>query len=86
MMNRRLMPAPWGPMGDQWHPQIRPELPPCPHVRCEAPSSSNPRKDGWLLEEMAHGRWKAPPAPPTSLDPYRTGAGMAELIKAEFQV
>ena len=50
-----------GTKGNQWHPQIRPELPPCPHVRCEAPSSSNPRKDVWLLEEM--GTWEVEGSP-----------------------
>ena len=30
--------------------------------------------------------WEAPPTTLTALDSYRTRAGMAELIKAEFQV
>lgn len=58
-----------------------------PDVKCEGPSSSPPRKESRLLEEDGMwGGWEAPPATPKPLDSYRTGAGVGELIKAEFQV
>lgn len=45
-----------------------------------------PSKDSWLWEGV--GMWNAGGSPinPHDPNPYRTRAGMAELIKAEFQV
>lgn len=66
---------------------------PSPSVLYEPPLPLAPRKDSWLWEGV--GRWNeggSLPLPhplhpyPHVPKPYRTRAGVAELIKAEFQV
>lgn len=55
-------------------------------TRGSSPRCDGPREGRLAGRRLECGMREAPPATPTPLDPYRTGARMAELIKAEFQV